>query len=72
MPPFLGDEMVIFGGAWSWMKRTTGDGSDSPPGPRIVTVKSLSPLVRVTGTIVVAPAIGTSLIGAGAWSFNAR
>ena len=57
----------------SRIQRTSGDDSDSPPGPTIVTLKSLVPFVRVTGMIVRWPAAsGASWIGVGAWSFSAR
>ena len=71
--PSLGAFSRIGGLLRSRIQRTSGDDSDSPPGPTIVTLKSLIPFVRVTGMIVRWPApSGASWIGAGAWSFSAR
>ena len=70
---FLGDVTVSLGGAASNTYRTATDGSDSPPGPKIVTVKSLMPLVSSTGMIVFGPsAMATSWIAVGRWSGSVR
>ncbi len=60
--PSRGALSLIDGLVWSRIQRTIGDASDSPPGPISVTEKSLRPLVRVTGMIVLAVGASSSLV----------
>jgi hypothetical protein len=62
----------MVGGSTSSTQRTSGDDSDSPPGPTSVTLKSLMPLVSLTGMIVRGTAAsGFSSMAVGAWSLRA-